>query len=109
MHKDVYGKMAGHVIEGLKKRNMEGIYCENGEEAARAAADMIGPGELGRLCHHQRTGDSGSSQGKGGKAPGISGRREEGSGKSRFPGGGRSRLFPHGRQRHHHKRRAGEH
>ena len=35
MREDVYRKMAEHVIEGLKKRNMEGIYCENGEEAAR--------------------------------------------------------------------------
>ena len=46
MREDVYRKMAEHVIEGLKKRNMEGIYCENGEEAARAVADMIGPGDL---------------------------------------------------------------
>ena len=38
--------MAEHVIEGLKKRNMEGIYCETGEEAARAVADMVGPGDL---------------------------------------------------------------
>ena len=46
MREDVYRKMAGHVIEGLKKRNMEGIYCENGEEAARAEADMVSPGDL---------------------------------------------------------------
>ena len=43
MREDVYRKMAEHVIEGLKKRNMEGIYCETGEEAARAVADMVGP------------------------------------------------------------------
>ncbi len=30
MREDVYRKMAEHVIEGLKKRNMEGIYCETG-------------------------------------------------------------------------------
>ena len=46
MREDVYRKMAEHVIEGLKKRNMEGIYCETGEEAARAVADMVGPGDL---------------------------------------------------------------
>ena len=46
MRENVYRKMAGHVIEGLKKRNMEGIYCETGEEAARAVADMVGPGDL---------------------------------------------------------------
>ncbi len=46
MREDVYRKMAGHVIEGLKKRNMEGIYCENGEEAARAVADMVSQGDL---------------------------------------------------------------
>ena len=46
MREDVYRKMAEHVIEGLKKRNMEGIYCETGEEAARAVVDMVGPGDL---------------------------------------------------------------
>ena len=49
MREDVYRKMAEHVIEGLKKRNMEGIYCETGEEAARAVVDMVGLGILDLL------------------------------------------------------------
>lgn len=44
MRADANRRIAENVIEGLKKRNMEGYYCESGEEAARLILDMIEPG-----------------------------------------------------------------
>ena len=41
---EVYGKMAASVIEGLKKRNMEGFYCETKEQAADLVLDLVEPG-----------------------------------------------------------------
>lgn len=43
MAEDIKRKMAENVMKGLKKRNMEGIYCATGEEAAKLIVDMIGP------------------------------------------------------------------
>lgn len=44
MRADANRRMAENVIEGLKKRNMEGHYCETGEEAAKLVLEMIEPG-----------------------------------------------------------------
>jgi len=46
MRADANKKIAENVIKGLKKRNMEGYYCENGEEAARLVLEMVEPGSL---------------------------------------------------------------
>lgn len=43
MREDAVKRMAEHVIEGLKKRNMEGYYCATGEEAAKLAMEIIEP------------------------------------------------------------------
>ena len=105
MREDVYRKMAEHVIEGLKKRNMEGIYCETGEEAARAVADMVGPGDLvtwGGSATVNELGILDLLREKGARLLEYPG--EESSGKPHIPGGSRSRLFSYGYQCHHHKR-----
>lgn len=44
MREDANRRMAEHVIEGLKKRNMEGFYCGTKEEAAKLIMEMIEPG-----------------------------------------------------------------
>ena len=44
MREDAVKRMADHVIEGLKKRNMEGYYCATKEEAADLIMGMIEPG-----------------------------------------------------------------
>ena len=44
MREDANRRMAEHVIEGLKKRNMEGYYCGTKEEAAQLVLSMIEPG-----------------------------------------------------------------
>lgn len=44
MREDAKRRMAEHVIEGLKKRNMEGYYCATGEDAAKLALEMMEPG-----------------------------------------------------------------
>lgn len=44
MREDAKRKIAEHVIEGLKKRNMEGYYCATGEDAVKMVLDMIEPG-----------------------------------------------------------------
>lgn len=44
MEADAKRRIAENVIEGLKKRNIEGYYCENREEAAKFILEMIGPG-----------------------------------------------------------------
>lgn len=44
MRADANRKIAENVLEGLKKRNMEGFYCENREEAVKLVLDMIEPG-----------------------------------------------------------------
>lgn len=41
MTENAYGKMAAHVIEGLKKRNIEGYYCETKAEARELASRLI--------------------------------------------------------------------
>lgn len=46
MRTDANRRIAENVIEGLKKRNMEGYYCENSEEAAKFILEMIEPGSL---------------------------------------------------------------
>jgi len=46
MRADANKKIAENVIKGLKKRNMEGYYCENGEEAAKLVLELIEPGSL---------------------------------------------------------------
>lgn len=46
MRADANRRMAENVMEGLKKRNMEGYYCESGEEAAKLVLGMIEPGAL---------------------------------------------------------------
>ena len=44
MREDALKRMADHVIEGLKKRNMEGYYCATKEEAAELILGMMEPG-----------------------------------------------------------------
>ncbi len=44
MREDALKRMADHVIEGLKKRNMEGFYCATKEEAADLIMGMMEPG-----------------------------------------------------------------
>ena len=44
MREDALKRMADHVIEGLKKRNMEGYYCATKEEAAELILRMMEPG-----------------------------------------------------------------
>lgn len=44
MREDAMKRMADHVIEGLKKRNMEGFYCATKAEAADMIMGMIAPG-----------------------------------------------------------------
>ena len=44
MREDALKRMADHVIEGLKKRNMEGYYCATKEEAADLIMGMLEPG-----------------------------------------------------------------
>ncbi len=44
MREDALKRMADHVIEGLKKRNMEGYYCATKEEVADLIMGMLEPG-----------------------------------------------------------------
>lgn len=44
MREDAKRRMAESVIEGLKKRNMEGYYCASKDEAAKLVLDMLEPG-----------------------------------------------------------------
>ena len=44
MREDANRRMAEHVMDGLKKRNMEGYYCATKEEAAKLVMEMIEPG-----------------------------------------------------------------
>lgn len=107
MREDVYRKMAEHVIEGLKKRNMEGIYCETGEEAARAVADMVGPGDLvtwGGSATVNELGILDLLREKEARLLEYPEEERKAPGKPHIPGGSRSRLFSYGYQCHHHKR-----
>lgn len=46
MKEDMNRKIAARVTEELKKRNMEGFYCENAEEAVNLILDMMEPEAL---------------------------------------------------------------
>ena len=40
----IYATMANSVLQQLKKRNMEGYYCETRQEAADLACSLVPPG-----------------------------------------------------------------
>jgi hypothetical protein len=44
--KQTYRNQAEHVIKGLKKRNMTGVYFDRPEDAVEAVCDMIPDGVL---------------------------------------------------------------
>lgn len=44
MREDAKRRMAESVIRGLKRRNMEGVYCESGADAVKLILDLIEPG-----------------------------------------------------------------
>lgn len=46
MREDMNRKIAARVTEELKKRNMEGLYCETAEEAVKVVLDLIEPEAL---------------------------------------------------------------
>ena len=50
MRADANRRIAENVLEGLKKRNMEGYYCESREEAVKLVTDMIGKNDLVSWC-----------------------------------------------------------